>query len=210
MAQSNARSAQASKILETSPLDPAEARWIRLGKITYTDPLGVKRVWETAERQTRPKNSTIDGVGIIAILDTAQGPEILLQKQFRPPINKVSIEVPAGLIDEGETPEQCAVRELKEETGYVGAVEKTSTVMFHDPGLTNANSSLVHIRIDMSLPENQSPVPELEENEFIECFTVPLATLYEETKRLEQEGFGIDARVGTLAEAIELGKKYSF
>lgn len=187
-------------------------------------------------RQTRPKNSTIDGVGIIAILDTTHGPEILLQKQFRPPINKVSIEVPAGLIDEGETPEQCAVRELKEETGYVGVVEKTSTVMFHgtsfpllpspslsylrtanrcgagwiDPGLTNANSSLVHIRIDMSLPENQNPVPELEENEFIECFTVPLATLYEETKRLEQEGYGIDARVGTLAEAVELGKKYRF
>ena len=35
------------------------------------------------------------------------------------------------MIDEGETPEQCAVRELKEETGYVGVVEKTSTVMFH-------------------------------------------------------------------------------
>jgi ADP-ribose pyrophosphatase len=191
-------------------LDPAEARWIRLSKITYTDPLGVKRVWETAERQTRPKNSTIDGVGIIAILDTTHGPEILLQKQFRPPIDKVSIEVPAGLIDEGETPEQCAVRELKEETGYVGVVEKTSTVMFHDPGLTNANSSLVHIRIDMSLPENQNPVPELEENEFIECFTVPLATLYEETKRLEDEGYGIDARVGTLAEAVELAKKYKF
>ncbi|EEA24369.1 ADP-ribose diphosphatase [Talaromyces marneffei ATCC 18224] len=210
MAQSNARSARASKILETGPLDPAEARWIRLGKITYTDPLGVKRVWETAERQTRPKNSTIDGVGIIAILDTPHGPEILLQKQYRPPIDKVSIEVPAGLVDEGETPEQCAVRELKEETGYVGVVEKTSTVMFHDPGLTNANSSLVHIRIDMSLPANQNPVPELEENEFIECFTVPLATLYEETKRLEEEGYGIDARVGTLAEAIELGKKYRF
>ncbi|KUL84984.1 hypothetical protein ZTR_07827 [Talaromyces verruculosus] len=218
MTQSNTRSAQASKILETGPLDPAEARWIRLGKITYTDPLGVKRVWETAERQTRPKNSTIDGVGIIAILETPHGPEILLQKQFRPPINKVSIEVPAGLIDEGETPEQCAVRELKEETGYVGVVEKTSTVMFHGTFPTFSHlrcmvsdrGGLVHIRIDMSLPENQNPVAELEENEFIECFTVPLATLYEETKRLEQEGYGIDARVGTLAEAIELGKKYGF
>lgn len=48
------------------------------------------------------------------------GPELLLQKQFRPPLDKVAIEMPAGLIDKDETPEECAVRELKEETGYIG------------------------------------------------------------------------------------------
>ena len=41
------------------------------------------------------------------------------------------IEVPAGLIDEGETPEECAVRELKEETGFVGVAEQTSPVMYN-------------------------------------------------------------------------------
>jgi ADP-ribose pyrophosphatase len=61
-------------------------------------------------------------VGIVAILDKSSGPELVLQKQFRPPIGKVCIEVPAGLIDEGETPEECALRELREETGYVGEV----------------------------------------------------------------------------------------
>jgi len=45
-----------------------------------------------------------------------------LQRQWRPPIGKVCIEVPAGLIDEGETAEECALRELKEETGYVGEI----------------------------------------------------------------------------------------
>lgn len=61
-------------------------------------------------------------MGIVAILQKPDGPEIILQKQFRPPINKVCIEVPAGLVDEGETAGQAAVRELKEETGYVGEV----------------------------------------------------------------------------------------
>ena len=48
--------------------------------------------------------------------------ELLLQKQYRPPIDKVVVEVPAGLIDAGESPETCALRELKEETGYIGEV----------------------------------------------------------------------------------------
>lgn len=59
------------------------------------------------------------------------GPEIILQKQFRPPINKVCIEVPAGLVDEDETAEEAAVRELKEETGYVGVVSESTPVMFN-------------------------------------------------------------------------------
>ncbi|CRG87239.1 ADP-ribose pyrophosphatase [Talaromyces islandicus] len=206
MSQPNLPTAKASKIIETGPLDSDEARWIKLAKITYTDPLGVQRTWETAERTTRPKNSQIDGVGIVAILNQPTGPEILLQKQYRPPIDKIAIEVPAGLIDEGETPEECAVRELKEETGYVGVAEQTSTVMYNDPGFCNTNLNMVHVQVDMSLPANQSPKPELEDSEFIECFTVPLSGLFKETKKLESEGYAIDARVGTLAEGIELAR----
>ncbi|KLJ07499.1 ADP-ribose pyrophosphatase [Blastomyces silverae] len=194
-------------LLSREPLNPSEARWIRLIKSTYTDPEGVTRTWESAERQTRPKNCPIDGVGIFTVLSKPSGPELLLQKQYRPPIDKVIIEVPAGLIDEGETPEQCAVRELREETGYVGVAEETSPVMYNDPGFCNTNLNMVHVRVDMTLPENQNPTPQLEDNEFIECFSIPLATLYEELKRLEGEGYAIDARVGTLAEGIEVGKK---
>jgi ADP-ribose pyrophosphatase len=64
-------------------------------------------------------------VGIVAILQRpGEAAEILLQKQFRPPVGKVCIEVPAGLVDEGETAEEAALRELREETGYVGTVGK--------------------------------------------------------------------------------------
>jgi ADP-ribose pyrophosphatase len=67
----------------------------------------------------------------VTILHKTTGPELLLQKQFRPPIGKIVIEIPAGLIDEGETPEECAVRELQEETGFIGIAEETSTVMYN-------------------------------------------------------------------------------
>jgi 8-oxo-dGTP pyrophosphatase MutT (NUDIX family) len=70
-------------------------------------------------------------VGIVAILEKPSGAEIVLQKQYRPPIDKVVIEIPAGLVDAGETAEQAAVRELKEETGYVGVVSESSPIMFN-------------------------------------------------------------------------------
>lgn len=177
-------------------------------RIDYTDPNGKARTWESAERRTRPSGTDIDGVGIIAILDTPTGKELILQKQYRPPIDKVTIEVPAGLIDAGETAAECAVRELREETGYVGVATEVSAVMYNDPGFCNTNLRMVHVSVDMDLPENREPKPELEENEFIEVFTVRVDKLWEECERLEGEGYAIDARVGTFAEGILLAKRW--
>ncbi|KAI3398100.1 hypothetical protein diail_9853 [Diaporthe ilicicola] len=203
-------SAADAKVLSVSQLPESEAKWTKLVKIQYKDPRGRTRDWESAERRTRPKGSDIDGVGIVAILEKPTGPEIVLQKQYRPPADRVMIEVPAGLVDTGETAEQAAVRELKEETGYVGKVTESSPLMWNDPGFCNTNLRMVHVSIDMGLPENQNLKPELEENEFIEVFYVPLKSLWEECKKLEAQGYGIDARVGTLAEGIELAKQFKF
>lgn len=177
-------------------------------RINYDDARGVQRTWESAERLTRPKDADIDGVGIVAILEKSTGPELILQKQYRPPVDKVVIEVPAGLIDEGETAEECAVRELREETGYVGTATETSPMMFNDPGFCNTNLKMVHVSIDMDLKENQNPQPQLEEGEYIEVFTVKLKDLWDECKKLEKEGNVIDARVGTLAEGILLAQQF--
>lgn len=100
-------------------------------RTTYSDPEGVTRTWEHGERLTRPKGCDIDGVGVAAILQDPAKPDdeprIVLQKQWRPPANATVIEVPAGLMDPGESPETCAIRELKEETGYIGELVKDQT-----------------------------------------------------------------------------------
>jgi ADP-ribose pyrophosphatase len=67
---------------------------------------------------------------------------------------------------------------------------------------------MVHVTVDMSLPENQDLRPELEENEFIEVFLVRLADLWSECIKLEAEGYAIDARIANLAEGIEMAKKF--
>lgn len=67
---------------------------------------------------------------------------------------------------------------------------------------------MVHVDVDMGLPENQNLKPELEENEFIEVFSLPLRNLYAECKRLEKEGYAIDARVGTLAEGMQIASVF--
>lgn len=138
------------------------------------------------------------------------GPEIVLQKQYRPPLDKIVVELPAGLVDAGETAEQAAIRELKEETGYVAEVLETSPVMFNGKSsvLSQLCLQMVHVSVDMSLPENQDLKPELEENEFIEVFHIPLADLWQACIRLEAEGYAIDARIANIAEGIEICKKY--
>ena len=81
---------------------------------------------------------------------------------------------------------------------------------YTDPGFTNTNLCMIHVSVDPSLPENQAGKlkPELEENEFIEVFSVPLRDLWTECQRLEGEGYAIDARVGTLAEGIEVTRRW--
>lgn len=172
--------------------------------------------------QTRPSGSPVDGVSIVAFLNRLTGSEILLEKQYRPSIDQFVVELPAGLIDPGETIEQTAVRELKEETGYIGVADQTSGIMYNglysdglaehdwfdtDPGFCNTNLNLVYVQVDMTLPDNQSPKPDLEDNEFIECFTVPVSQLYAELQKLGSEGYAIDARVGSMAAGIEIAKK---
>ena len=77
-----------------------------------------------------------------------------------------------------------------------------------DPGFCNTNLKMVHVTIDMEDPRNQDLKPELEENEFIEVFSVPLKNLWQECKKLEKEGYAIDARVGTLAEGIMIAQQW--
>ncbi|KAI1392438.1 putative ADP-ribose pyrophosphatase [Hypoxylon trugodes] len=203
-----------AKVISTELLDNKDAKWINLVKITYEDENGQVRTWEAMRRPTRPKASAVDAVQMMVVLHRPEtGPELLLEKQFRAPAGKIVIEFPAGLVDEGETPEQAALRELKEETGYIGEVVPdrggTRPILFSSPASSSSSTFLIHLKVDPDKEENRDPKPQLEDGEFIECFWVPLNNLYAECRKLEAQGFAIDGKVGVFAEGLEMSKIWS-
>ncbi|XP_057180418.1 ADP-sugar pyrophosphatase [Triplophysa rosa] len=140
----------------------ASGKWVKLEKTTYVDPSGSTRIWETAKRTTRVAGTAADGVGIIALLKrTLHKDCVVMVKQFRPPMGCYTLEFPAGLIDENESAEAAALRELKEETGYKGEVVGITPVTCLDPGLSNCTTQIVIVHINGDDIENINPTQQL-------------------------------------------------
>ncbi|KAH7907970.1 NUDIX hydrolase domain-like protein [Hygrophoropsis aurantiaca] len=197
------------KVNSMEELSSSQAKWISLKKVNYTDEDGKSRVWECAERKTRGA-SGIDAVAVLAILrsKTAAFPlSTIIIEQYRPPIDKFIIELPAGLIDKGETPEEAAIRELEEETGFVANVTiESSPVIVSDPGMTNANMKLVIVGVSL---EDTLVVPnsKLDEGEHIVKRVVELNKLNSELKCYDEKGFVIDARLSHFALGYDMAQR---
>ena len=72
-------------------------------------------------------------VGIVAVDED----EIVLIKQYRYATGKYLLEIPAGTLEEGEDPYQCAVRELQEETGYAASAWSRLFQCYMVPGYSD-------------------------------------------------------------------------
>ncbi|KAL3423998.1 NUDIX domain-containing protein [Phlyctema vagabunda] len=170
------------------------------------DPSSRLRTWEHAERSDRPLDSEVDGYGIMAIVEDSTGPELVLLRKYRPAINKVTIEMPTGLLGPGENLQEAAAKKLECATGYTATVlDETSIItdgmyerpgsiddgfkMFYNPGFCNTNLKMLHVKIDASFPGNGGW-------RGTEC------------RRMGGEGYAIDTQVGALAEGIELAKRW--
>lgn len=109
------------------------------------------------------------GVGIVAFDEKDR---LLLVKQFRKPLEKVILEIPAGKIDpqDKQQPEITAARELEEETGYRAEKMIHLTSMYLSPGFAN---ELLHIYHGMNLTRVEHPLAQ-DEDEVLELYALTL------------------------------------
>ena len=147
------------KIENTSKVN--SSKWLNLKSSTYWDKKHNLRRWDFVERVRNPKIVSM-------IVQSTISDKILLIRQFRVPLNIEVIEFPAGLVDAGESLEDAALRELREETGYTAEIVSVSSPTPKSAGLTTEQSNVVLCKTD----ETQRGDTSLEDSEDIITFWI--------------------------------------
>jgi len=109
----------------------------------------------------------VEHAGAVAVVAQNEG-RLLMVRQFRYPVGKALLEIPAGKIEKGEDPLLCAARELTEETGYVAGEMKRLLSFYSTPGFSD---EILHVYLAGDLTyRGQNP----DEDEFIQVEEVPV------------------------------------
>lgn len=116
------------------------------------------------------KREIIKHPGAVAIIPITKDNKILFVEQYRKPLEKSLIEIPAGKLEPGEKPETTAVRELEEETGYTTNEINFVASFYTSPGFAD---ELMYIYISDKLDLLNEKV-DGDEDEFIELLELTL------------------------------------
>jgi len=126
------------------------------------------------------KREIIKHPGAVAVIPITKEGKIILVEQFRKPLEKSIIEIPAGKLEPGEKPETTAIRELEEETGYTTQPENLVFVdsFYTSPGFAD---EIMHIYMTDKLELLETPV-QGDDDEFIELLELTLDEAFEAMK----------------------------
>lgn len=135
--------------------------------ITYQTEDGREKVYEMISRNPAAEDikdlqeQKVDAV--VLILHDRSGGRLLLNREFRLALGDWVYNFPAGLIDEGETPEESAVRELKEETGLdLIAIKERLALSYSAVGFSNEKNICLVGTADGVFEKSSSPLEEIE------------------------------------------------
>jgi 8-oxo-dGTP pyrophosphatase MutT (NUDIX family) len=169
-----------------------EGKYLRAVCITYIDSSDTLREWESFER--------VNCKGIVAIVPVTGRGEVLLVRQYRPPVNGYVIEFPAGLNDRGDTLEEAAQRELLEETGFQAA----EMVYLADGPLSSGASDEI-ITVFLARGLDFKGTGKKDEAEDIEVLKIPIQEFSRRMNEFREKGDYVDLKVFGL---MELARKY--
>jgi ADP-ribose pyrophosphatase len=110
-------------------------------------------------------------VAVVAVLDRQT---LLLVRQYRYAVDQFMWEMPAGIIDPGETPRQAAARELAEETGYSAGGLKSLGYFYSSPGFTTEK---IHVFLATALQKKSGHQHAQDLDENVVCRAVPLSRI---------------------------------
>lgn len=114
--------------------------------------------------------------GAVVILPLFEDGSVLLERQFRYPLDQVFIEFPAGKIDPGEDHLECAKRELREETGYT-ATDWQFVCTIHNAIAYSDEHLDIYLARGLTAGERK-----LDEGEFLDIYKAPLSELLEQVR----------------------------
>lgn len=117
--------------------------------------------------KTTSYREIVEHGGGAAVLCVSDG-KVLMVKQFRYAYKEEIIEIPAGKIDKGETPEKAARRELEEEAGIVADEMTLISEIYPSPGYTNEK---IYVYRAEGLKKGN---PHTDKDEFLRAFWLPL------------------------------------
>ena len=110
----------------------------------------------------------VEHPGAVAVVAINPKGEVVLVRQYRHAAGETLLEIPAGLLEPGENQSECALRELREETGYQAANIRKLFSCYTTPGFSN---EMIHIYLATDLTMFQQ---DLDPDEDIEILELPL------------------------------------
>lgn len=140
-----------------------DGRYLKNYNLTYLNKTGAEKEYEIVSRRElegpNDLGSKSSGVSIVIIKDD----KLLMLKEFRMGVNQVIFNLVAGMLEDGETIEECIIREVYEETGlHVKKIKDILPPAFAAVAISDMVTNLVFVEAEGELADHSSDNEQIE------------------------------------------------